>query len=632
MRITMCALALLSLSAAARADGGDPQVKTDHPWYPGELSCSTFERLFDTQEKLYERVTGRKVVTDEDKAIASWYWRNLNFAHGEDGKGVYFDKKFGDEWNREYWHGLFAHGFALCGTTHSQWTAEMEKRLGPGRGRVVGVTGHNSFEVYLTGGAYGPGRWALLDHDISTIIYSRDGKRLLSIPEIKSDLATLANPGFKPGRQRGWLVAGLHPKDASAYASYRVAEYNSGYSAVPPMVHLRAGESLRRYLKPGLEDGKTFVYWGRNYKAKGIPGPERSRTWVNQPGKMFKSTGGSGWVPGMVRFANAVYTYTPDFRSGGYREGVIDEGDKHVTFEFYSPYVIASTPAGNGTWDIYKEGGTNGLVLKGDFSCGVKVSTDQGRTWENGPGRDLTDLVKGHQQYWIRFEAGPGDLARSGLEMRTVCQCNVATIPRLRDDRNKITFLASGRAHVSAGPNRDQAAAHVVDGSIGSKKVTLKLRTPRGERAVHLYASSWQASGSPPRPGVKYQIEYSADDGRTWKPVVKDWRIIRRGDEPGDFWSQSICSADVALKGVTGPVLVRYHNDGGKTYRKVEAHLVYEVRRRGPVKVTFAWRSGGGALKTRSHEYGTTSGREDTSWSFSAGRQVETVWVEYRAR
>ena len=38
---------------------GDPQLKTDHPWYPGELAMSTFDRLAETQAASYERVTGR---------------------------------------------------------------------------------------------------------------------------------------------------------------------------------------------------------------------------------------------------------------------------------------------------------------------------------------------------------------------------------------------------------------------------------------------------------------------------------------------------------------------------------------------------------------------------------------------
>src|ERR1700704_7078195 len=79
-------LAGVGLAAgAARADVGDPQLKTDHPWYPGELSCSTFERLFKPQAELYTRVTGRKVDTDEDKALAAWYWRNLHYFHCTEG-------------------------------------------------------------------------------------------------------------------------------------------------------------------------------------------------------------------------------------------------------------------------------------------------------------------------------------------------------------------------------------------------------------------------------------------------------------------------------------------------------------------------------------------------------------------
>ncbi|MCS7269725.1 MAG: hypothetical protein NZ703_01460 [Gemmataceae bacterium] len=120
------------------ADVGDPQIRTDHPWYPGELSCSTFERLFATQAELYERVTGRPVVTEEDKVLASWLWRNTHYWHGEEGGHDLWGQglaKGPDNKLRESWTGLFAHGFALCGTTHAQWVAEMEQLLGHCRGR-----------------------------------------------------------------------------------------------------------------------------------------------------------------------------------------------------------------------------------------------------------------------------------------------------------------------------------------------------------------------------------------------------------------------------------------------------------------------------------------------------------------
>ncbi len=337
----------LVLAGSAAADVGDPQVRTDHPWYPGELACSTFDRLAATQAEVFRRVTGARPETDEQKALASWLWRGAHYWHGEEGAEDLWDQGFGrggDTRTRDYWTGLFAHGFGLCGTTHSQWTAEIEALLGHGRARGVGVEGHNAFEVFLTGGPYGDGKWALLDHDLSTVVYDPEGRALLSVAEVRNDLDRLIDRTFRPDRQHGWPVCGFDPRDGLSYRQFNVAEYLPGYAGAPPMVHLRRGESLRRYLKPGLDDGKTFVFWGRNYNTAGMPGPERAHTWVDQPDRMHGSPGVAGYRPGQARFANAVYTYRPDFASGDYREGAIDEGPDHVTFEFYTPYIIAATP------------------------------------------------------------------------------------------------------------------------------------------------------------------------------------------------------------------------------------------------------------------------------------------------
>lgn len=618
---------------------GDPQIKTDHPWYPGELSCSTFERLFATQAQVYRRVTGRAVSTDEDKALASWYWRNLHYAHGEEGGNDCFGRGFDRaEWNREYWTGLFSHGFGLCGTTHAQYGAEINALLGHGRGRVVGVTGHNSFEVFLTGGPYANGRWALLDHDVSTVVFDESGTRLLSIAEIVPKLAMLKDPAFKPDRQRGWRVAGLHDDDAATYDSFRSVEYFAGYAGPPPMVHLRRGETLDRFFEPGLEDGKTFVFWGRNYHTAGVPGPERSRSWVNQPEKMFGSTGGAGHRDGQVRFANAVYTYVPGFADGSYKEGVIDEGPAHMTFEFRSPYVIGCTPPGDGPWDVYEKGGRNGLIVRGAPSIEASVSTDHGASWKDlGPlggagGIDATDLVKGRRHYWLRFDAGAAALKNAAISWRTVCQANVATMPRLRDGNNRITYLAGGTAMTSAGPDRALLGRHVVSGAIDSPAVTIELSPPRGEKTVRLYAAAWQASGAPPDPDVSYFIDYSTDRGETWRPVVENWKILRRQPEPADFWSQSFCWGDVEISRITGPVRVRYRNTGGKAYRTVEAHLVYEVAESSPAEVMFQWKDAAGRLHSAEHIYRPQDRREDTGWTFDAGEGVRNFRVAYRSR
>jgi hypothetical protein len=149
---------------------------------------------------------------------------------------------------------------------------------------------------------------------------------------------------------------------------------------------------------------------------------------------------------------------------------------------------------------------------------------------------------------------------------------------------------------------------------------------------VRVYAASWQASGNPPG-AVKYQIEYSVDAGKTWGTVVKDWQIVRREPEPGDFWSQSFAWGEAELPPlpeVAGPVRVRFRNDGKKGYRKVEAHLAYRVSRPSGTTVRFAW-TNGGAIRTSEHVYPAGSGR-DAAWSFDAGEKVATQWVEYSAK
>jgi hypothetical protein len=625
-------ISFLATIFVANAGVGDPQIRTDHPWYPGELACSTFERLFATQADQYHRMTGTEPKSDEDKALASWAWRNTHFAHGEEGAedlwGTGFTK--GDLRTRDYWMGLFAHGFGLCGTTHSQWTAEMQELFGHGRGRGLGVAAHNSFEVFLKGGAYGNGKWALLDHDISTVIFERAGQRLLSIPEVKADWKQLTNRAFARDKQRGWLVCGLHADDGGVYDDYTTAEYLAGYAAAPPMVHLRRGETLRRYFEPGLEDGKTFAFWGRNYRTDGIPGPERSQTWVNQPEAMHGSTNGSGYHKGQVRFANASYSYRPDFRSGDYREGVVDESEKHVSFEFQSPYMIGATPANDQPFGVYDPGARNGLIVRGTAGCEVSISLDGGKSWQGAgilrDSLDLTDLAKGRRQYLLRLSAGAKALVDAGLTIQTNCQANVAVLPRLKDGGTKIDFAASHRAVMSAGPSVTHARPQIVDGAFDSQTVTLALNPPRKESVTAIHAAAQFASGNPPDADATYAIDYSTDGGATWKAMVRDWKYPRQGEEPADFWSQSFCygNAEIASADVSS-VQVRFRNDRKRRILRAFADLVYRTAVKDATKVTFDWSESAGPRR-ESHVF---SSQKSEPWTLETGAGVKTRWVEF---
>jgi len=234
----------------------------------------------------------------------------------------------------------------------------------------------------------------------------------------------------------------------------------------------------------------------------------------------------------------------------------------------------------------------------------------------------VTDRVKGRRQYLLRLHAGAKDLAGSGLTITTVCQANAAILPRLKDGGTNVRFAFSAEAIVSAGPNLPHAAAHLVEGNFGTPRVTLELATPRGEPAVTLYAAAHVNSSNPPDPKVKYQIEYSTDGGRTWKPVVKDWNIPRRGDEPADFWSQSLCWGEAKLAGEPKSIRVRFRNDGGKAYARAEAHLTYRAKGNDATRVTFHWRDDGGEHEA-SHTFAA-----DGSWALPTGRGVRTDWAE----
>ena len=300
---------------------------------------------------------------------------------------------------------------------------------------------------------------------------------------------------------------------------------------------------------------------------------------------------------------------------------------------FYSPYLIAATPANNSPWGIYDAGGKNGLVLSGDFDCPVKISTDQGQTWQQSKSTtDLTDFVKGHQQYFIKFMTSAAKLKKSHLTIRTVCQVNVTTIPRLVSGQNNIEYHCSGKGVLSAGPNSDQAAPHVIAGAINSKTVTLELTTPRKEKATAIYVSARIASGAPPNTKIKYRVEYSTDHGKNWKPIIKNWQLQRHGHEPKDFWSQSYLYGHITFKENIDSVQVRYSNDGGKKFMVVNAHLIYKIANPTPVEVTFAWTENGSKMKTASHTYKSTSNPTNTKWTFSTQGKVKTKWVKYFAK
>lgn len=318
--LTLFILSQSFLLASDSMGVGDPQLMTDHPWFQGELSCSTFDRLFKTQAKQYTRETGRSTESDEDKALASFYWRETHFYHCSliPEPGIKENKKYANEMTNSYWETLFAYGHSQCNETHFQYTAEFNHLLGHCRARSVSVDNHKCHEVFLTGGPYGQGKWVVLDQDMSTVCFDKNQKMMMGLEELvrvghQERVRLLAkrkattNRGWKPGK-------GV----VNCYRRIDAQSLLTGFAGAPPMVHLRPGEKLRRYPRPGLGDEKNGImaYWGLS--RDGVEGPNRHTTWTMAPDKMFNATRFlyEGKAERRGRFGNALFIWQPDFKGG----------------------------------------------------------------------------------------------------------------------------------------------------------------------------------------------------------------------------------------------------------------------------------------------------------------------------
>jgi len=67
-RLVLPCLTALLLARYSRGWGRDVQTKTEHPWYPGNSPAQRLSASSKLSEVL-QRVTGRPVETDEDKAM-----------------------------------------------------------------------------------------------------------------------------------------------------------------------------------------------------------------------------------------------------------------------------------------------------------------------------------------------------------------------------------------------------------------------------------------------------------------------------------------------------------------------------------------------------------------------------------
>src|SRR5207244_11351353 len=99
----------------------------------------------------------------------------------------------------------------------------------------------------------------------------------------------------------------------------------------------------------------------------------------------------------------------------------------------------------------------------------------------------------------------------------------------------------------------------------------------------------------------------------------------RRGEEPGDFWSQSFCYGSTEIGSAASAVQIRFRNNAGKNYLRAEASVLYRTASKDATQVRFDWSDADGHHAS-SHLF-TADNRPP--WLLKTGKNVQTRWVEF---
>ena len=208
----------------------------------------------------------------------------------------------------------------------------------------------------------------MLDHDTSTVIFNLAGTALLSIPE-RSRPINVTSRTFKPNDSTAGWYRGCIPTTLLAFTLVTIsAAYLSGYAGPPPMVHLRRGETLRRYLTPGLEHGKTFVFWVCNYNRGKIQGRNAISLGSNQLRRNAWSRDGTDGTIGRALWQRCLHLSARVLeRQLSRKESLtrVTTSDIRVPDSLFDR---SATPPNSKPYGIYETGCKNGLVLRGKAS------------------------------------------------------------------------------------------------------------------------------------------------------------------------------------------------------------------------------------------------------------------------
>jgi len=642
-------LIALSLGQIGLGEVSDPQIMTDHPVYRGELSCSTLDRTIEDAYRVFRERYGRRPANETEKLTALWIWQCEHHMHNLDpyvfgGQGHPDARERGWMETRDHGLGQFSFGFALCYSIHAQFGALVGYALGDlKKTNCTGVPGHTSFEAFVDG------KWVLADMTTGMMVFDDSGTPM-SIREI---IPFVKDGGEKERiwtsdpRRSGWGQFRVTPfgDNWDVYKAIRGDRKLYGYNALPIVYDLRPGESFTRFLDPGLEDGKKWLFWGADYyrhDAKKQHGPYRNVTFLDDP-----PIGGNREGQGHARYGNGIFEYEPTLKDDSFREGLWREatspevafkegalraasGSAELVFEHRSPYVIAARPArgGDRVWDIRKEECLDGALVQGRTSGRVRlaISLDAGQSWQHIGSVlrdfeiDFTDLVKGRHFYLIRF-ALENDSGLERFKLRTVTQLARAVFPRLKPGGTRVTYQSSRQSGIHGGPSIDLAERFRTSDDDPSHRV-YRIEAPGPIRHV---AGVARCQGEGPSPWGPWSIETSLDSGQTWKDAAPSLTLNEQESDWGGGRNAYIW-ANLDLPGNRSEsVLVRF---GKGDILAAEVYATYETASASPLTVTYGWLEDG---KPRNHSHFIPAGSTADNWNVPTGREVARQWVRFEA-
>jgi hypothetical protein len=651
---------LIAVPLCARAEVGDPTLRTDHPLYAGEGAFQTAEDCvrFATQGK----------HEPQEQAIALYHWLLTHQFHLASPQGWHVPGKTPDTDRSDddlivfdANQARFSFGYALCGTVHA-WNEPYWKALGMNARRRA-FPGHVNSEVY-----YG-GAWHAFDTDMAGLLFRPDGvvagyDDLIKHPEL-ADAARppvpcypFAWPADFRGMKEGWQEVARKKEWYSLY--------NGGFTAEPGIVRLRSGETFTRWFDRDHYGGAEKRRFWHNLPG----GPFRNWTFVNQGEPQHREAESN--CRGNASYCNGEFVYRPDLTGDRWREGAAeisstiagrtasprlhstDGRPAHVVFSHASPYVICGDPVDNANPMTGRA--TDGLVVRGKArgSIGVDVSVDQGQSWQplgdfaQEFARDLTEHVKGRYTWLLRFRLA-GDAGLDELEFTTVTQVAQPMYPRLKPGGSTVAYRSGNRGVIDATPNlglpeallanieqRSMRSANVVYGqrsatsrlafeTTDNKPGNVVFRVDAPAELLEVSAAFRFPVRVPPPENCDFHLDVSTDDGRTWKLLGK--AEIPADNEFSSGWAYGRASvADARVKSA----LVRMHFYGGG-YRTgvIDARLYGSYRTPPPqsLEIEYGWREDG-AVKT--HVEHISANAPGQSFTVPTGLRISDDFVRLR--